>query len=163
MPTLQSLKDDIDDRIKDEFVEMMQDRYYQDRFHEMADGLVPIYYRDRAEVLMDDPSLEIQDSGLAEGKSTIMDLIGVAIYEELTQRAYEYFEELKTEYEDKRDEAESDGYTCEKMPGLKYCILDEREHSEPEEGCDDCRPVLVQECDSEEEAWVEFFKKEGNW
>ena len=160
--TLESLKSNLDDDIKNEFEDLLEDRYYDDRLHEMADSAVPIYHADRASVLASDPGLEVQDMGLVGDSASIMDLIGVAIYEELRQHASEEFDRLKEEFESTKSDLEDEGFVCERIPGRMYCIL-EGEEPDLEEGEDDPRPILVEECGSETEAWIELMEEKGLW
>lgn len=158
--TLDSLKSSVEDQVRDEFVDLMEDRYYSDRLHDIADGTVPIYSADRAAVLASEPGLEVQDLGLATGRSSIMDLIGIAIYEELTQEAHRVFAELKEKYEELKDDAESDGCEADRKVG-KWCIFKLKDDSEDDEEAN--REYLVEGESSEIQAWIELFESEGNW
>jgi len=58
--------------------------------NEIADGQVPIYYSDMADMLADDPELGFPDDDwCGHAKSTAFDIIAWNIYNELVQYLYE--------------------------------------------------------------------------
>lgn len=89
--------------LKNNKAEILGERYPEDRVTEIADGWVPVYYRDLAACLMDDVSLaELDDEGLAEGVTDVFKRIQIAIYERLSSAAFEWL------YEAQDNEAEAE-------------------------------------------------------
>lgn len=100
MKTMDSLKEDIRIEVRNCIEDLLNSRYPNDILNEIADGLVPIYDRDRVELLLDDMSLsEVDDPGLIEGITDIFKILGISIYERLIQIAYEEFEDIRYVYE----------------------------------------------------------------
>lgn len=105
--TLTKLKDEIDSEIRDNAEELYEDRDASDRFHEMADSSVPVYNSDLADVLASDPEVAyMDDPGLAEGCDDIYRRIAISIYEKLVQQAYETWDTVKEEIDDRLEEIE---------------------------------------------------------
>lgn len=63
--------------------------YWQDDIHEMADSLVPVYNSDRVHEWMEAGYPAVNDSGLIEGVTDVMQIIGVALYERYSAELYE--------------------------------------------------------------------------
>ena len=80
--------------------DLLNSRYPNDILNEIADSNVPIFNRDRVELLLDDMSLsEVDDPGLIEGVTDIYQILGVSIYEKLIQIAHKEFENIRYDYE----------------------------------------------------------------
>jgi hypothetical protein len=104
--TIDSLIADLIKDLEDNKAEILNERYPEDRVTEIADGWVPVYYRDLAACLMDDVSLaELDDEGLAEGVTDVFKRIQIAIYERLSSAAFEWLYEAQ-ESQDIEAEAE---------------------------------------------------------
>ncbi len=103
--TIAQLKTEMEEQIHDEAQDMYDSRDPEDRIHEYADSTVPVYNADRLECLTDDNSLAyLDDTGLVADDADIYTRIGVAIYEQLLQHGYTYWEEIKSEIADALDE-----------------------------------------------------------
>jgi hypothetical protein len=75
----------------------------------MADNHVPIYYAEIAQCLADDTSLaELEDEGLAEGVTDVFKRIQIAIYERLSNVAYEWLYEAQKAAEMTEDDEEEE-------------------------------------------------------
>lgn len=106
--TLSSLKDEIESMVRDEARELFEGAYPEDRIHEMADGTVPIYNADLADVLASDPDVAyMDDPGLAEGCDDLYRRIAISIYEKLCNHAHSYWSDLKEEIEEALEEIET--------------------------------------------------------
>lgn len=83
-----------------------------DRLPEIADSNVPIYNGDVFAVFADGGiSYEMDDSGLIEGVTDVVQILRVRIYEELINCLYGDLEDCITAYvEELEDEAETCGY-----------------------------------------------------
>lgn len=74
--------------------EILSSMYPEDLLHEIVDGCVPIYNTDRVACLMSDLSLaEPDDPSVCEGMD-VFSMLGVAIYERLSERAHEWLSAL---------------------------------------------------------------------
>lgn len=105
--TIDSLIADLIKDLEDNKAEILNERYPEDRMHEMADGRVPVYYHDLARCLADDISLaELDDEGLAEGITDVFKRIQIAIYERLSAAAYEWLYEAQEEADSQDSEEE---------------------------------------------------------
>jgi len=105
--TMYKLKEEIESQVKDEARELFEGAYPEDRIHEIADGSVPIYNADLADVLASDPEVAyMDDPGLAEGCDDLYRRIAISIYEKLTQHAHTYWSDLKDEIEEALEEIE---------------------------------------------------------
>lgn len=105
--TLHSLKEEIESMVRDEARELFEGQYPEDRIHEMADGTVPIYNADLADVLASDPEVAyMDDPGLAEGCDDLYRRIAISIYEKLCQHAHCYWDTLKDEITEAIEEIE---------------------------------------------------------
>jgi hypothetical protein len=107
------------DRIIGEAQSELRDRWanYRDEFepygpndviHEIADSSVPIYTGDRIDAFASDYSLASRDLELAGPDMSIIDLMGIAIYEAISEALWETWreiEEAQDEDDDEEDEA----------------------------------------------------------
>ena len=100
MATMYELEEEVRGEVRDRIEDLLNSRYPNDILNEIADGFVPIYNRDRVELLLDDMSLsEVDDPGLIEGVTDIYQILGVSIYEKLIQIAHKEFENIRYDYE----------------------------------------------------------------
>jgi hypothetical protein len=100
MLTMYDLKEKVRNDVRDRIEDLLNSRYPNDILNEIADNNVPIYNRNRLELLLDDMSLsEVDDPGLIEGITNIFQFLDVSIYEKLSQIAYEEFEDIRYVYE----------------------------------------------------------------
>lgn len=151
--TIDDLISDIEDEIKDEFLELLDDRHYQDRLHEMVDNAIPIYYSDLARMLADDTSLaSVDDEGLVEGVNDVFKIIQIAIYERLSQAAHAKFDELKDEFEDFKSDNEGE-YEVRREGKLAYFVYKDTGEVDAEDEAI-FEKVTDKEFDSEDEAWL---------
>ena len=105
--TLHSLKEEIESQVRDEARELFEGAYPEDRLHEMADGTVPVYNSDLADVLASDCQVAtMDDPGLSEGVDDLYRMIAISIYEKLVQHAHSYWDTLKDEITDALEEIE---------------------------------------------------------
>lgn len=75
--------------------ELKESCYPSDLLTELADSHIPIYYRELAACLADDPSLAyVDDPGLIDLSNGVYHIIQTAIYEKLIQAAHEAYENL---------------------------------------------------------------------
>jgi hypothetical protein len=109
-----SLERDLIDSLESEKLDILLADYPEDYITEMADNHVPIYYSDIAQCLADDTSLaELEDEGLAEGVTDVFKRIQIAIYERLSNVAYQWLYEAQeaaemAEEDDGEDEQQED-------------------------------------------------------
>jgi hypothetical protein len=100
------------DRIIGEAQSELRERWtnYRDEFepygpndviHEIADSSVPVYTGDRIDVFASDYSLASRDLELAGPDMSIIDLMGIAIYEAISEALWDTWREI--------EEAEADG------------------------------------------------------
>lgn len=87
--TEREFRDNLKSEFEDRLPEMKEDHYWQDTIAELADSSVPIYNHDRVSLWLDMGIPEVDDSGLIEGVTDIMQIIGIAIYEQASQYLYE--------------------------------------------------------------------------
>ena len=100
MSTMYELEEEVREEVRDRIEDLLNSRYPSDILNEIADNNVPIYNRDRVELLLDDMSLsEVDDPGLIEGVTDIFQILGVSIYEKLSQIVHEEFENIRYDYE----------------------------------------------------------------
>jgi len=75
--------------------ELKESPYPSDLLSELADNHIPVYYQELAACLADDPSLAyVGDPGLIGSSDGVYQIIQVAIYERLSQAAFEAYENL---------------------------------------------------------------------
>ena len=75
--------------------ELKESLYPSDLLSELADSFIPVYYQELAACLADDPSLAyVGDPGLIGSSDGVYQIIQVAIYERLSQAAFEAYENL---------------------------------------------------------------------
>jgi hypothetical protein len=90
------LERDLIDSLESEKLDILMADYPEDYITEMADNHVPIYYSAIAQCLADDTSLaELEDEGLAEGVTDVFKRIQIAIYERLSNVAYQWLYEAQ--------------------------------------------------------------------
>lgn len=88
------LADEVKESVINEFPEILNDRYYQDRLAEIVDSAVPVYYGELIDVLADNHNLaSVDDTGLLPDNPTVYDIISTAIYEQLSMVANETYDE----------------------------------------------------------------------
>lgn len=99
MTELYKLKNTVAELVA-EYIEYGDADEYGDFLSEIADGCVPVYNGELAELLAEDPGLAyLDDPGLAEGVDDIFRIIAISVYEKLEAHAYEVWENLKEEAE----------------------------------------------------------------
>lgn len=105
-------KEELEASIRELHVTDTDDDDIRDRLHEIADSAVPIYNGDVFAVFADGGiSYEMDDSGLIEGVTDVVQILRVRIYEELINCLYGDLEDCVTAYvEELEDEAETCGY-----------------------------------------------------
>jgi hypothetical protein len=97
--------DDIKSAILDEWEELTEDSYPEDRLGEMAEGFVPIYYGDIIKDWTEMPN-EYTDNWKEHYAETIPEEVGITalmtsdLHEYYRATTNEIYEELKTEKED---------------------------------------------------------------
>ena len=101
MTTWYELKNNLKEELENLKEEILNEEYPEDRMHEITDSWIPIYNSDLAKLLADNPELGIiEDSGLIDLENiNIFKIIQVSIYESLSQIAYEWLEEARSEAE----------------------------------------------------------------
>ena len=67
--------------------------YWQDDLHELADGLVPIYSHDRVQTWLDAGMPDVDDPGLIDGVTDVLQIIATALYEHYLGHLYDLAEE----------------------------------------------------------------------
>lgn len=107
-----SAKEDLEAAIRELHVTDIEDDDIRDRLHEIADSNVPIYNGDVFAVFADGSiSYEMDDSGLIEGVTDVVQILRVRIYEELMSCLYCHVGGMIAEYvEELEDEADTLGY-----------------------------------------------------
>lgn len=107
-----SAKEDLEAAIRELHVtDTDDDDEIRDRMHEIADSVVPIYNGDVFAVFADGGiSYEMDDSGLIEGVTDVVQILRARIYEELINCLYGDLEYCVTAYVvELEDEAEACG------------------------------------------------------
>ena len=100
--------DDITTIAREELRERWND--YRDEFthgphdviHEISDGSVPVYYGDRVEAL-NDPQVwgrEISDPGIIDPAGSLMDTIGVYLYDAIQEALWDEWQAIEDEQDD---------------------------------------------------------------
>ena len=103
------LERDLIDSLESEKLDILLADYPEDYVTEMADNHVPIYYSAIAQCLADDTSLaELEDEGLAEGVTDVFKRIQIAIYERLSNVAYQWLYEAQEAAEIAEEDNEDD-------------------------------------------------------
>lgn len=107
-----SAKEDLEAAIRELHVTDTEDDDIRDRLHEIADSNIPIYNGDVFAVFADGGiSYEMNDSGLIEGVTDVVQILRTRIYEELMDCLYGDLEDCITAYaEELEDEADTLGY-----------------------------------------------------
>lgn len=105
-------KYELEEAIRELHVTDTDDDEIRDRLHEIADSNVPIYSGDVFAVFAAGGiSYKMDDSGLIEGRTDVLHILQVRIYEELINRLYGDLEDCVQAYvEELEDEAETCGY-----------------------------------------------------
>lgn len=159
MTTLSELKDDLEENIRDELKELLDNPYQEDQLREIADGWVTEKHGELIELLESDWSLAIaSEEYLGEqGSHKVWDIIQASLREILNDHAFEYFREQNTEYQELVSELESEHYFLvavrkdpkDRTAGYKYEIWQGESGDEDEEGS-----VLIKDdFASEFDAW----------
>lgn len=92
-------KYELEEAIRELHVTDTEDNDICDRLHEIADSNVPVYNGDVFAVFADgDISYEMNDSGLIEGVTDVVQILRVRIYEELIDCLYGDLEDCITAY-----------------------------------------------------------------
>ena len=100
MSTMYDLEKEVRKEVRDRIEDLLNSRYPSDILNEIADNNVPIYNRDRVELLLDEMTqVYMSLSEVIEGVTDIFQIIGVSIYEKLSQTAREEFENIRYDYE----------------------------------------------------------------
>ena len=107
-----SAKEELEEAIRELHVTDIDDDEIRDRIHEIADNNVPIYNCDIFSVFAEGGiSYEMNDSGLIDGVTDVLQILKVRIYEELTECLHCHVGGMIAEYvEELEDEAETCGY-----------------------------------------------------
>lgn len=72
-----------------ELLDYSPEEEWTDAVHEAADGSVPVYTSDRFAVAAGLPDFDFSDPGIAEGVTNLPDIIGILIYDKLTEHLFE--------------------------------------------------------------------------
>ena len=89
--TMHQLEIDLIDELNDNKKEILEHEYPSDLITEYADGWIPIYNSDLIEVLSSDHTLaNVDDTGILPQNPSVHDIIRMAIYERLSNVAYEW-------------------------------------------------------------------------
>ena len=88
MPTMQTLRDDARAELRERWNDDAEKDLAtfgdpSDTIHEIADSHVPVYNAARLEAIASDVTVASRDLELAEGATGILELCGIAIYEDL--------------------------------------------------------------------------------
>lgn len=109
---LDTARDELKDAIRELHVTDEQDNDIRDRIYEIVDSNVPFINHEIFEVFANGGiSHEMDDEGLIEGVTDVIQILQMRIYEELSNDLYGELEDLIQEYNDElEDEAETCGY-----------------------------------------------------
>ncbi len=100
---------DFIDTLNTDKARILESRYPEDELHEYADSAVPVYNRELAELLADDPGLATLDEpDLVPADADIWKRIQIAIYERLLQAGHEWLQEAKQEARDAEAEEQDE-------------------------------------------------------
>jgi hypothetical protein len=92
------LIESMNDQITDEFVDILETSYWQDRITEIADSYIPIYKYDLVHYVSNYTNLaSVDDQGLIEGCDDIYKIIQMSMYEMLSDAAHEHMRDLSNE------------------------------------------------------------------
>ena len=96
MTTIHELLTLVETCVGDAFISGdLEGKYPDDMLTEIADGCIPVYYYDLAQVLASDASLGFAgDFGPVDGELSVYRFIQMSIYERLKERAREIYERL---------------------------------------------------------------------
>lgn len=94
--TIDSLIDEVQEAIEDEFFGIADSRYPDDMLSEIAGNSIPDYYSDLASCLLSDTNLAYCDS--VDSSAGVWEIIRGAIYERLSIEANRIYEELCDEH-----------------------------------------------------------------
>lgn len=95
------IEEELREAVKQEFPEILDERYYQDRLTELADSHIPVYYSNLIDCLADNHNLaEVDDSGLLPENPSVYQIISTAMYEALSQVANEAYDEELENWEE---------------------------------------------------------------
>ena len=93
--SIYELEQDVKAEVLERADELKESIYPEDLLSELADSHIPVYYQELAACLADDPSLAyVGDPGLINPSIGVYQIIQVAIYERLSQAAFEAYENL---------------------------------------------------------------------
>jgi len=100
--SIYELEQDVKAEVQERIDELKESIYPSDLLSEIVDYHTPAFYQELAACLADDPSLAyVDDPGLIDPSNGVYQIIQAAIYERLSQAAFEAYENLPEE-----DEAE---------------------------------------------------------
>ena len=105
MKTMWQLERDMIADLNDNKAEILAEQYPEDRITEMVDGWIPVYNYQLAELLADCPSLGNgpYDSGLVKENPSVWDILTAAVYEKLSNAAYEWLHEAQQDVENEQE------------------------------------------------------------
>ena len=102
MTTWYNLEQSLIAELNDRKDEILEHRYPEDLLCEIVDSSIPVYYSQLVELLADNHDLAyVDDQGLIDTKDiNVFKIIQTSAYEQLSQIAYGWLEENRTEEDD---------------------------------------------------------------
>ena len=95
--TIDTLIQDMIDSLDYDVLDIINSDHLGHRLHKYVDNAVPSGYHDLASCLSHDMSLaEVEDSVLLPEKPDVWDILKIAIYERLTQEAYDWLSTVES-------------------------------------------------------------------
>ena len=89
-----TLENDLIAGLECEREDILESAYPQHRVTELADGYIPVYFYELAQLLASDTSLsEPDDIGLVEGVTDVWQILQASIYERLSVVAHQWLSE----------------------------------------------------------------------
>ncbi|ANM46362.1 ocr-like anti-restriction [Morganella phage vB_MmoP_MP2] len=109
---LDTARDELKDAIRELHVTDERDDDIRDRIYEIIEGAMPYANHEIFEVFAGNGiSYQMDDNGLIEGCTDVIEILKMRIYEELSNDLYGELSDLIQEYNDElEDEAETCGY-----------------------------------------------------
>ena len=94
-----TLEQDLISALECEKDDILSADYPEDRITEMADGYVPVYYSELAQLLAGNIGLaQPDDLGLIEGVTDVWKIIQASIYERLSAVAFEWLSQQEIDH-----------------------------------------------------------------
>ncbi|ATX80656.1 hypothetical protein Ga0123461_2251 [Mariprofundus aestuarium] len=107
MTTIEQIKADALEELEERFKAEPDMRYPEDLVSEIADGSVPIYTYELAQVAQSSMDVMLHENELPpafDGSPTVTNQIATAIYELVQEELYEKLYELQQEHENQQDD-----------------------------------------------------------